>query len=128
LKASSTIIAPFYPFVSTRTLRSCHFEIGKFREAELRKTLPSPLYWIQPERKVLWNLTLLKDYLLNGDRPEHQRLVEQYLEALPSQQYLNQSGASLVNNQSVASHDNQRSSSVTKSLSRVAVGGRNETY
>ena len=126
MKASSTIIAPFYPFVSTRTLRSCHFEIGKFREAELRKTLPSPLYWIQPERKVLWNLNLLKDYLLNGDRPEHQRLVEQYLETLPS----------LGNNQSVASHDNQRSFSVTDSLlsvanlgehhSLVAVGGRDE--
>lgn len=72
-----------YPFVSTRTLRSRHFEVGKFGEAELRKQLPSPLYWIQPERKVLWNLVLLKDWLLNGDRAEHQRLVEQYLQTLP---------------------------------------------
>jgi hypothetical protein len=54
-----------YPFVSTRTLRSCHFEIGKFGEAQLRKQLQSPLYWIQPDRKVLWNLVLVRDYLLN---------------------------------------------------------------
>jgi hypothetical protein len=74
-----------FPFVSSVTLRSQHFEIGKFGEAELRKKLPSPLYWIKPERKVLWNLHLVKDYLLNGDRPDHQRLVEQYLSSLPSQ-------------------------------------------
>ena len=49
-----------YPFVSTRTLRSCHFEIGKFGEAQLRKQLQSPLYWIQPDRKVLWNLVLVQ--------------------------------------------------------------------
>jgi len=71
-----------FPYVSSRTLRSHHFEIGKFGEAELRKKLPSPLYWIKPERKVLWNVCLIKDLLIFGDRPEHIRLVDQYLKTL----------------------------------------------
>jgi hypothetical protein len=71
-----------FRFVETRTLRQ-HFEIGKFGEAKLRNQLPSPLYWIQPDRKILWNFELVRDYLLNGgDTPEHQRLVEEYLSTL----------------------------------------------
>lgn len=70
-----------FPFVDTRSLRQ-HFEIGKFGEASLRKKLTTPLYWIQPERKVLWNLVLVRDYLLNGNGSEHQRLVETYLKTL----------------------------------------------
>lgn len=70
-----------YPFISTATLRK-HFDIGKFGEAELRKKLPSPLYWIQPDRKVLWNFILLRDYLLKGDCDEHQKLIQKYLDAL----------------------------------------------
>jgi hypothetical protein len=83
--AVKTIMPQTFPYVSSRTFRSQHFDIGKWGEAELRKKLPSPLYWIQPDRKVLWNVHLVKDYLLNGDRPDHQRLVEQYLSSLPSQ-------------------------------------------
>jgi hypothetical protein len=76
------MVAASFPFVETRTLRQ-HFEIGKFGEAKLRNQLPSPLYWIQPDRKVLWNWILVRDYLLNGgDRPEHQRLTEEYLATL----------------------------------------------
>lgn len=72
-----------FPYIDTRTLRS-HFQIGKFGEAKLREQLPSPIYWIQPERKVLWNFRLIQDYLLNGDGPNHQRLVEEYLTTLDS--------------------------------------------
>jgi hypothetical protein len=71
-----------FRFVETRTLRQ-HYQLGKFVEAKLRNQLPSPLYWIQPDRKVLWNFELVRDYLLNGgDRPEHQRLIEEYLQTL----------------------------------------------
>jgi hypothetical protein len=77
-----------WPYVSSRTVRSQYYEIGKYGEAELRKRLPSPLYWIravgQGGRKTLWNVRLLQDYLLNGDRPDHQRLVERYLQTLPT--------------------------------------------
>jgi hypothetical protein len=71
-----------FQFVETRTLRQ-HFQLGKNIEAKLRTQLPSPLYWIQPDRKVLWNFELVRDYLLNGgDRPEHQQLIEEYLATL----------------------------------------------
>jgi hypothetical protein len=81
---TKSIMPQNFPYVSSRTLRSQHFEIGKFGEAALRKKLPSPLYWIQPDRKVLWNLYLIKDLILNGDRPAHTRFVEQYLASLPT--------------------------------------------
>ena len=71
-----------FRFVETRTLRQ-YFEIGKFGEAKLRCQLSRPLYRIQPDRKVLWNLELVRDYLLHGgDTPEHQRLIEEYLSTL----------------------------------------------
>lgn len=71
-----------FPFVSSKTLR-LHFQFGKWQESDLRKKLPSPLYWIQPNRRCLYNLYLVKDYLLNGDSPEHQILIESYLATLP---------------------------------------------
>uniref|UniRef100_B8HUB3 Uncharacterized protein n=1 Tax=Cyanothece sp. (strain PCC 7425 / ATCC 29141) TaxID=395961 RepID=B8HUB3_CYAP4 len=71
-----------FPFVDTRTLRQ-RFQIGKYGETELRRKLSPPLYWIQPDRKVLWNWVLVQDYLLHGDGPQHQRLVETYLKTLP---------------------------------------------
>lgn len=71
-----------FPFVDTRILRQ-HFHVGKYLERQLRQKLPSPLYWIQPDRKVLWNFVLIRDYLLDGgDTPEHQQLVEDYLATL----------------------------------------------
>jgi hypothetical protein len=76
------MVAASFPFVDTRTFRQ-YYQLGKFGEAKLRNQLPSPLYWIQPNRKVLWNWILVQDYLLNGgDRPEHQQLIEEYLETL----------------------------------------------
>jgi hypothetical protein len=77
-----------YPFIDTKTLRRSHFNMGRSLEAKLRQELPSPLYWIQPERKILWNLRLLRDYLLrsNTSDPQHQVLVEQYLKSLNSDQ------------------------------------------
>lgn len=71
-----------FTYVDTRTFRK-HFAYGKFGEAALRDKLANPIYWIKPDRKVLWNLVLVRDFLLNGDGPEHQRLVEEYLSTLP---------------------------------------------
>jgi hypothetical protein len=70
-----------YPFVQTKTLRQ-HFELGKFAETRLRSQLPPPIYWIQPERKILWNLVLVKDWLINGSSDSHNKLVEEYLLSL----------------------------------------------
>ncbi len=73
----------YWPFVCSKTVRDRYFDYGKYGEAQLRKKLPRPLYWIRPARKVLWNVRLLQDFLLHGDRPDHQNLVEQYLKTLP---------------------------------------------
>lgn len=84
--AVKTIMPQTFPYVSTRTLRLKHLELGKHRESELRRQLPSPLYYVFSGRKILWNLELVKDWVLNGgDRAEHQRLIESYLSTLPSQ-------------------------------------------
>jgi hypothetical protein len=83
IKGGSRILPENFRYVDTRTLRAS-FQVGKFGEAALRQKLPSPLYWIQPDRKILWNFELVRDYLLNGDGPAHQRLVEEYLATLPS--------------------------------------------
>jgi hypothetical protein len=76
---------PQFPYVSTRTLRLKHLELGKHRESELRRQLPSPLYYVFSGRKILWNVELVKDWVLNGDLPDHQKLIESYLCTLPSQ-------------------------------------------
>lgn len=73
-----------FSFVDTKTFRQ-YFQLGKFYEARLREQLPSPIYWIQPVRKVLWNIRLVQDYLLNGDGPGHLRLVEEYLSTIEPQ-------------------------------------------
>jgi hypothetical protein len=77
------MVKRIFPFVDSRELRQ-HFRLGKSPEVALRLKLSTPLYWIQPDRKVLWNFELVRDYLLHGgDTPEHQALVEQYLASLP---------------------------------------------
>lgn len=85
-------IIQVFPYVDTQTFRN-HFQLGKFCESRLREKLPNPIYWIQPDRKVLWNLRLIQDYLLNGDCPSHQRLVEQYLSTLEPQNPLSKDAA-----------------------------------
>ncbi len=80
---SKTII-PDFPFIGSDRLEQ-YLDIRKTQRLELRAKLPSPLYWYQfpGGRKVFWNWVLIRNYLLNGgDRPEHQRLVEEYLATL----------------------------------------------
>jgi hypothetical protein len=71
-----------FPFIGTVELRE-HYVLGKFWEAKLKQELPSPLYWIQPDKKILWNFRLIQSYLLNGlESSQHQALVEEYLTML----------------------------------------------
>jgi hypothetical protein len=73
-----------FPFIGSDRLEQ-YLDIRKSQRLELRAKLPSPLYWYQfPDgRKIFWNWVLVRDYLLNGgNRPEHQRLIEEYLESL----------------------------------------------
>ncbi len=80
---SKNIIREF-PAIGSDKLQD-RLDIRKNQRMELREKLPSPLYWWQfpGGRKIFWNWVLVRDYLLNGgDRPEHQRLIEEYLATL----------------------------------------------
>lgn len=80
----SKIIIREFPAIGSDKLQE-RLDIRKNQRMELRVKLPSPLYWWQfpGGRKIFWNWVLVRDYLLNGgDRPEHQRLIEEYLETL----------------------------------------------
>lgn len=44
-----------FNYIRTTKLRQTTADLGKFAEAKLREKLPSPIYWIQPDRNVLWN-------------------------------------------------------------------------
>jgi hypothetical protein len=63
-------------------------DIRKSQREKLRSQLPQGIYWFQvPDgRKICWNWLLIRDYLLNGPRPDHDRLVEKFLETLPENQ------------------------------------------
>jgi hypothetical protein len=75
-------VPPAFRFVQSRELNQ-RFDLSKFQRLSLRSRLPQGIYWIQPDKLILWNLKLVTDYLLNGDTPQHQRLVEAYLLTLP---------------------------------------------
>ena len=74
-----------YKFVSETEIKRNHIDITAWQSTQLRAKLPKSVYWIQPiERgKIHWNIDLLLDYLISGERPEHQRLVEEYISTLP---------------------------------------------
>ncbi len=74
-----------FPIVGSSLLEQI-LDVRKTQRQKLKKRLASPLYWYQfPDgRKVFWNLTLIRDYLLNGNTDEHRALVEQYLQTLPT--------------------------------------------
>jgi hypothetical protein len=74
-----------FRFLTERSIKQDKIELTRFQSAQLRAKLPKGIYWLQIADKGLiqWNWTLLQDYLINGDRPEHQALVEEYIATLP---------------------------------------------
>lgn len=50
------------------------------------RNLPEGIYWSRYPNciRVLYNLNLIRDYLVNGDSTAHKRAVENYLASLPS--------------------------------------------
>ncbi len=53
---------------------------------DLKKTMTEKIYWfrIPGSIRVLYNVELIRDWLVNGDCPAHQKAVERYLASLPS--------------------------------------------
>jgi len=83
--ANSKLIKPIakFPFVDKKELQE-HLRLSDRSLASWREKLPTPIYFIQPDRKFLYNLTLWKHYFLAGAGKEHDRLVEEYAATLPA--------------------------------------------
>jgi hypothetical protein len=76
-----------FVFKTERTIRNEHLEITKWQSADLRRKLPKGIYWLQASGSgglVHWNVPLLVDWVVNGDRQEHQDLISAYLAQLPT--------------------------------------------
>jgi hypothetical protein len=70
-----------FPFVQGKDLP---YALTSFQLIRLKSKLAHGIYWIQPERRVLWNKVLMMDYFLNGgDDSGHQELVTEYTASLP---------------------------------------------
>jgi hypothetical protein len=74
-----------FKFITERSIKADKYELTNWQSGQLRKKLPRNIYWVQivDRGSIAWNWTLLQHYLLNGDRPEHQALVEEYIATLP---------------------------------------------
>jgi hypothetical protein len=48
--------------------------------------LPRGLYWytLPGSDRIIWIRDLVRDYLVNGNSPAHQKAIEKYLSSLPS--------------------------------------------
>jgi hypothetical protein len=75
-----------FQFLTEKHIRTNLFQLTRWQSAKLRDSLPKGIYWVQLAHGGLyhWNWTLLQDYLVNGDRPEHRSLVEEFVSSLPS--------------------------------------------
>lgn len=75
-----------FRFITERSIKKDKLELTRFQSAQLRSKLPKGIYWLQITKGGLiqWNWILLQDYLVNGDRPEHHALVEEYITTLPT--------------------------------------------
>ena len=60
-------------------------DVRKGQRGQLRSHLKEGIYWFQVPggRKIFWNWTLIRDYLINGPRLAHDQLVQEYLLTLP---------------------------------------------
>ena len=73
-----------FKFLTERSLKEKKIELTRWQSAQLRGKLPRGIYWIQIAKGGLiqWNWRILNDFLIFGNRPEHQELIEEYLATL----------------------------------------------
>jgi hypothetical protein len=57
-----------------------------FVTSEIRGKLQEGVYWFRTpgSMRILYNLSLIRDWLANGECPAHQKAVKRYLASLPS--------------------------------------------
>jgi hypothetical protein len=55
-------------------------------EKEILGKRPEGIYWFRTpgSTRILYNLDLIKDWLVNGHCPAHEKAVKRYLASLPS--------------------------------------------
>jgi hypothetical protein len=58
----------------------------EYVRTDLKNTLQEGLYWFRLPNsvRILWNLNLVRDWLVNGNCPAHTRAIEKYIASLPS--------------------------------------------
>jgi hypothetical protein len=85
MKISAPKKTRIFKFISESAIRKDYIDLSPWQFLELRAKLPKGIYWVQPSErgKLHWSIDLLQDYLINGDRPEHQALVEEYMSTRP---------------------------------------------
>lgn len=73
-----------FRFMTEKTIREEKFEMTRFQSGDLRRKLPKGIYWCQLSKGslIMWNWTLLQSYLLNGDCPAQDTLVDEYMATL----------------------------------------------
>jgi hypothetical protein len=74
-----------FQFLRETKIRKERYDFSRWHSCHLRSKLPKGIYWTQTTDGgcILWNWDLLQDYLLFGDRAEHQVLIEEFLATLP---------------------------------------------
>lgn len=85
-KSSDPVLIEKFIWIGSKKLET-YLDIGKNQRVTIREELPAGLYWTKVGRKIFWNWYLVRDWFLNGgDRttPEHQQLVEEYIQTLPN--------------------------------------------
>jgi hypothetical protein len=75
-----------FQFLTEKHIKAHFFQLTRWQTSKLRDELPKGIYWVQFTigGSYYWNWTLLQDYLLQGNRPEHQSLVEEFLASISS--------------------------------------------
>jgi hypothetical protein len=56
------------------------------KNLRVRGLLTRGIYWytLPGSERIIWIRDLVRDYLVNGNSPAHQRAIEKYLASLPS--------------------------------------------
>ena len=88
-KLTSRVKRPPLTWVGVPTGEMC-LQIGistdTLKDLRVRGLLPKGIYWytLPGSDRIIWVRDLVRDYMVNGGSPAHQRAVEKYLVSLPS--------------------------------------------
>lgn len=75
-----------FPFVRTKEMVASSGLSSDTLKQLRREVLAEKIYWFHPPGsvRVLWNIRIVLDWLVNADTPAHQKAIEAYTKSLPS--------------------------------------------